>query len=84
MSKKNASAPSTIYGFPIFISEGERRARAPLPAVAEGYYRVEVVITGKHRSRTAGSGCHDAAHKLDSGHERGYNNCSEMEPKTAV
>lgn len=48
----------------VFFSGGEflaeRRARAQLPAAAEGSNRVKFVVTENHLNKTAGSGCHDA------------------------
>ena len=40
---------------------GERKAHAPLPAVAHVDNGVRVVIAEDHRNRAAGSGCHVAA-----------------------
>ena len=46
--------------FQIEISD-ERKARAPLPAGASVDHGVRVVVTGNHRNKAAGRGCHVAA-----------------------
>ena len=43
------------------ILQANVRAHAPLPAGAHVDHGVRVVITGDHRNRAAGSGCHVAA-----------------------
>lgn len=53
--------PITMYHLVNIFFIAQRRARAPLPAWAVVAYRVEVAVTGNHRNRTAGSGCHGAA-----------------------
>lgn len=48
-----------VFAISVFFSE--RKARAPLPAMAHVDQGVRVGVTENHRNRAAGSGCHVAA-----------------------
>ena len=47
--------------FRILLFLAQRKARAPLPAGADTDQGNQVIVTGGHRNRAAGRGCHGAA-----------------------